>query len=83
MPFSENHSQLPEDEIKRDLFEISSLDQKQRKVVEEILEKHKGSGPLKTYEFEEALEELKKKRVELGLSEIDIENIENYFLGKN
>lgn len=83
MPFSENHSQLPEDEIKIDLLNIPSLGQKQREVVREILEKHKKSGPLKTYEFKKALKELNKRRIELGLSEIDIKNIEDYFLGKN
>ena len=79
MPFSESNSQINKEEIKHTLFEISSLDQQQKELVEEILEKHKGGGLLERYEFDKALKELRQKRVELGLSEIDIKNIEEHF----
>jgi len=79
MPFSESHSHLSEEEIKKILPQISSLDQKQKEVVSEVLEKYKGEGLLERYEFEKALKELEAKRIELGLSEIDLENIKKHF----
>lgn len=82
MPFFQSHSQLSRGEIKKDLWQITSLDQKQKAIVEEVLKKYKKEGPLERWEFSHALKELKNKRIELGLSEIDIENIENYFLAE-
>jgi hypothetical protein len=82
MPFSESHSKLSQEEIRKDLSQVFSLDQKQRKQVQEILEKYKGEGLLEKYEFAKVLKELKQKRVELGLSEIDIKNIEDNFFSE-
>ena len=81
MPFSETHSKLTGQEIRRELLNISSLGQEQKKQVGDFLAEYKGEGLLEDYEFKHALRDLKHRRVELGLSEIDVKNIEDHFLG--
>ncbi|MCK5459738.1 hypothetical protein KAI52_01345 [Candidatus Parcubacteria bacterium] len=71
-------SKLNSKDIRETLRKIDSLDYKQREVFEEICEKYDYNG-VNEFEFAKILREIKKDRVELGFSKIDIRNIENAF----
>jgi len=57
------------------VWSIQSLDQKQKKLVQKELESQLDDGGLSKFEYEEIIRQLSLKRVELGLSEVDIKNL--------
>lgn len=71
-------SKLSNKNIHETLRKIDSLDYKQRDKFEEICEKYDYNGVNK-FEFDKILREVKKDRVKLGFSKIDIRNIEDAF----
>ncbi|MEA2064971.1 MAG: hypothetical protein U9O66_01570 [Patescibacteria group bacterium] len=71
-------SKLSNKNIHETLRKIDSLDYKQRDKFEEICEKYDYNGVNK-FEFDKILREIKKDRVKLGFSKIDIRNIEDAF----
>ncbi|MCK4744932.1 hypothetical protein KAS41_02635 [Candidatus Parcubacteria bacterium] len=75
--FSEK-SKLNSKDIHQALRKIDSLDYKQRDKFKEICDKYDYNGVDK-FEFAKILREIKKDRIELGFSKIDIENIKDAF----
>ena len=75
--FSEK-SKLNNKDIRETLRKIDSLDYKQRDAFKEVCDKYDYNGVNK-FEFVKILKEIKKDRVKLGFSQIDIRNIEDAF----
>ena len=61
------------------VWSIKSLDQQQKELVKLDLLKQLDDGGVSKYEYEQVIRRLAKKRIELGLSEIDIENLREVF----
>jgi len=57
------------------VWSIGSLDSAQKKLVQHELESQLDDGGVSMYEYKEIIRKLAEKRVELGLSEIDIKNL--------
>jgi len=68
-------SKLSSKEIEDLLWSISSLDKKQRDLVKSELLKQLDGGGITKYEYENVILDLNRRRVELGLSSIDIKNL--------
>ena len=54
---------------------IQSLDSKQKKIVEKELFAELDDGGVSKWEYREVIRQLATRRVELGLSQIDIKNL--------
>ncbi|OGG87074.1 hypothetical protein A3B87_03650 [Candidatus Kuenenbacteria bacterium RIFCSPHIGHO2_02_FULL_39_13] len=59
------------------VWHMQSLNSQQKQVVKEELFKYLDDGGVTAFEYREAVSKLAKKRVELGLSEIDIKNLKS------
>ena len=57
------------------VWSISSLDTKEKKLVEDELLKELSGGGVEKWEYKEVIRQLSLKRVEFGLSEVDISNL--------
>jgi len=57
------------------VWSITSLDSKEKKLVEGKLLKQLGGGGVAKWEYKEVVRQLSLNRVELGLSEVDINNL--------
>ncbi|PIR68333.1 hypothetical protein COU49_01635 [Candidatus Nomurabacteria bacterium CG10_big_fil_rev_8_21_14_0_10_35_16] len=57
------------------VWNIESLDNKQKGIVKTELLKQLDDGGVSKWEYEEIIRQLSLRRVELGLSEIDIKNL--------
>ncbi|PIP75523.1 hypothetical protein COW86_03235, partial [Candidatus Kuenenbacteria bacterium CG22_combo_CG10-13_8_21_14_all_39_9] len=56
---------------------MQSLNSQQKQVVKEELFKYLDDGGVTLFEYREAIRKLAERRVELGLSEIDIKNLKS------
>ena len=56
------------------VWRINSLDSKQKNIVKTELLKQLDDGGVSAWEYEEIIRQLSLKRIELGLSDIDIKN---------
>lgn len=75
--FSEK-SKLNNKDIRETLRKIDSLDYKQIEIFKGFCDKYDYNG-VNEFEFAKILREIKKDRVKLGFSQIDIRNIEDAF----
>ena len=75
--FSEK-SKLNSNDIHKTLRKIDSLDYKQIETFKDMCDKYDYNG-VNEFEFAKILREIKKDRVKLGFSQIDIRNIEEAF----
>lgn len=66
---------LSRQEILDLVWNIKSLDYKQRELVKRELIKELDDGGVTPFEYKEVIRKMSLKRVELGLSEVDIQNL--------
>ncbi|NCP17047.1 hypothetical protein CO134_03010 [Candidatus Kuenenbacteria bacterium CG_4_9_14_3_um_filter_39_14] len=59
------------------VWNMQSLNSQQKQVVKEELFKYLDDGGVTLFEYREAIRKLAERRVELGLSEIDIKNLKS------
>ena len=71
----DDKSKLNRQDIVDLVWNIQSLDSKQKETVREELLKELDDGGVTKYEFQEAVRKMSLNRRELGLSEIDIKNL--------
>ena len=69
-------SKLSRQDIIDLVWSIKTLDAKQKELVKEELIKQLDDGGVSLFEYKEFLRKLKLRRIELGLSEIDIDKLE-------
>ena len=63
------------------VWNINSLDQSQKKLIQAELESQLDDGGVSKFEYKEIIHQLSLKRVDLGLSEIDIKNLKKVLYG--
>ncbi len=70
-----DHKKLNRQDIIDLVWSIKSLDNKQKNIVKTELLKQLDDGGVTAWEYENIVRQLSLKRVELGLSDIDIKNL--------
>ncbi len=70
-----NHKKLNRQDIIDLVWSIKSLDNKQKNIVKAELLKQLDDGGVSAWEYGEIIRQLSLKRIELGLSDIDIKNL--------
>ena len=73
--FDSQKQKLSRQDVVDLVWSIDSLDSKQKTLVKNELLAKLGDGGVSKFEYEGVISHLSQKRVELGLSEIDITNL--------
>ncbi len=73
--FSDDKLKLTRQDIVDLVWTIDSLDQRQKDLIKVELEKELDDGGVSEFEYKRVVRRLAEKRIELGLSDVDVRNL--------